>query len=382
MLIAFWIFSGLLVYSYVVYPLALVLASLFLRRSHEADDGYLPEASIIIPAHNERDVIASKIENCLKLDYPREKLEIIVASDASTDDTAEIARGFAKDGVIVLDSTPRRGKMAVLNATVPKARSEIIVLTDANAMFKEDALKKMVRHFADARIGCVCGAKRIVEGRSEIGHAEGFYWKYENLVKTLESRIGSCAGADGSIYALRRSLYPFPREDRAIMDDLAVSLKVVEKGFRVVFEKEASAFETASVRIPDEFRRKARILSGALVAVGCARRLLIPGRSPVWIQLYSHKFVRWAGGLLLAGVLLANLFLLGHFFYRMVLILQFLCYSLALAGFVLQAKGKRSGKIHIIFYFVLTNVAQVAGLVRYCLGREKGAWERLEREAA
>ncbi len=382
MLVAFWIFSGLLVYSYILYPLALALASLLRRKSEEPRDGCVPGVSIIIPAHNERDVIAPKIENCLKLDYPRDRLEIIVASDASTDDTVEVARGFAKEGVIVLDSKPRKGKMGVLNAAVPEASSEIIVLTDANAMFKEDALMKMVRHFADARIGCVCGAKRIVEGNSEIGHAEGFYWRYENLVKTLESRMGSCAGADGSIYALRRELYPFPREDKVIMDDLAVSLKVIEKGYRVVFEKEASAFEGASVRVLDEFKRKARILSGALVAVGYARKLLIPGRSPVWIQLYSHKLVRWAGGLLLAGALITNFFLLGHIFYRAVLFLQLLLYGLALAGLAMQASGKKSGKIHILFYFVFTNAAQIVGLARYFLGREKPAWERFEREAA
>ena len=379
MLIAFWIFFGLLVYSYIVYPLLLAMGSMVLRKKHTSDDQFAPSVTLIIPAYNEDEVIRKKIENSLSVDYPRDKLQVVVASDASTDKTVEVAKYFLEDGVKIEDYTERKGKMAVVNATVLKTECEILVLTDANAMFERSAVRKLVRHFADPQIGCVCGAKRIVSGEFDIGSSESLYWKYENLLKKMESTVGSCPWADGSIYALRRELYPFPREDRMIMDDLAVSLKVIEKGYRVIFDEDAKAYESTSVRILDEFRRKARILSGALAAVASSRRLLVPLLSPIWIQLYSHKIVRWSGGVLMLGALLTNLFLIGYL-YRTILVLQLIFYAMALVGLILQASGRRGGKLSMPFYFVLTNAAQLLGFWRFLVGREKPAWERLERE--
>jgi cellulose synthase/poly-beta-1,6-N-acetylglucosamine synthase-like glycosyltransferase len=381
MLIAFWVFMGLLVYSYFVYPALLAVASLFAGRKHRVDDSFLPRVSLIVPAHNEEGVIEEKIRNILALDYPKSKLEVVIASDGSTDKTVALARRFIGEGVSIEDYKVRRGKMGTLNAIVPKTEFEILVLTDANAMFKKDAVRRLVRHFSDSNIGCVCGAKRIVSMKSGIGSGEGLYWRYENFLKKMESRVGSCAGADGSIYALRRELYPFPREDRAIMDDLAVSLKIIERGYRVIFEPSAIALEGASVRVGDEFRRKVRILSGALVAVAFAKRLLVPLRSPVWIQLYSHKVIRWGGGILMLGALLTNIFLLGYF-YRTVLALQAVFYLMAFAGFALSIRGRTGGKLYLPFHFVLTNAAQVVGVWKYMTRAEKPAWERLEREPA
>jgi len=381
MLIAFWICVGLLAYSYLLYPLLLMVASIFSRKSHFTDEEFCPSVCMIIPAHNEEGVIAEKLENSLALDYPRERLKIVVVSDASTDATVAVAERFMKDGVVVEDYGQRRGKMGVLNAAVRKIDAEILLLTDANAMFATDAVRRLVQHFADPLVGCVCGAKRISRGRSDIGMTEGLYWRYENFLKILESRTGSCVGADGSIYALRRGLYPYPREDRVIMDDLAVSLKVAEQGCRVLFERDATATEGASVSARDEFKRKARILAGALVAVAYGKKLLVPFKSPVWLQLYSHKLIRWTGGFLMFGALLTNLFLAGYF-YRTVLALQSAFYAAALLGLVLQVCGRRAGKLHLAFYFVFTNAAQIAGLFRYFFRPEKAAWERLEREAA
>lgn len=379
MRIIFWASVGLLIYAYALYPCILWLVAKLWRREHKTDPDYLPKVSLIIPAYNEESVIEEKLDNSLSLDYPVESLEVIVSSDGSTDQTVAIASKSAGDRVRVNDFRHRSGKMGVLNRTVPEAEGEIVVLTDANSIFRRDAVRKLVQHFADGEVACVCGVKTIVEDhRSELGECEGWYWRFENYLKEKESEFGSCVGADGSIYALRKEYYPFPRTDRVIMDDFAVSLKVIESGRRAVFEKEALAYEASSSSLPGEFRRKARILAGALVSLTSARSLLLPWRSPVAWQLLSHKVLRWLGPLLMSSAFLANIFL-GGLFYRSMLALQILFYLSAAAGAVLGARGIRSGPLRIPCHFVLANAAQAFGFLNHLRKRYRPAWERIDR---
>lgn len=370
---------------YIGYPLLLLIISKIKPKLYKKDESLLPSVSLIIPAYNEEKVIKKKIKNSLELDY-QGKLDIIIASDGSEDKTVEIAEKFNK--IKVKKFNQRRGKMATLNETVKDVESEIIVLTDANAMFEKDAIKKLVRDFKDESVGCVCGVKSVKKD-GKIGKYEGLYWKLEKFLKEKESKIGSCV-ADGSIYAVRRKLYPFPKEDRIIMDDLAVSLAVINNGYRSVLEKEAVAYETASVNIFDEFRRKVRIMEGAITSI------IDYGIKKTALQIVSHKILRWAGGVFMIAALISNIFTYGTF-YSILLLLQMCFYSFAVIGFIFEIKSGRGvlqyaprhseqseeSKIKEVFrlpfYFCLTNSAQIVGVIKYIIGDKKPIWTKIER---
>ncbi|MCK4352415.1 glycosyltransferase [candidate division WOR-3 bacterium] len=409
MKILFFLSLGILLYVYFGYPLLLLILSK-IKKPHNRSTAQLqsfPSVSLIIPAYNEEEIIEEKIKNSFSLDYPG-KVEIILSSDGSTDKTVEITSKFKK--VKINDFKERKGKMATLNRTLrgsyegTKAPTgEIIIFTDANAMFEKDALKNLIRNFADKSIGCVCGAKRIKKenlparrsalagGCSHlVGGCEKTYWKMENFLKEKESEIGSCI-ADGSIYALRKELYPFPREDKIIMDDFAISLGIINKNYRVVFEPKAVAYESASLNTFAEFKRKVRILEGALATI-----LSCPIKR-VGFQIVSHKILRWLGGIFMITLLISNLFIAcptsgrrESISYQVFLMVQMCFYLFALVGFgataITVAIPISSGRKHKIFslfyspfYFCLTNLAQVIGFLKYIVGSKQPFWERAER---
>lgn len=378
----FWFSFIILFYVYMGYWLILYVLSKTKKKGHKINKNlepkiFEPNVSLVIPVHNEEDVIVQKLKNALSLDYPSQKLEIVVASDNSNDKTVEIVKGYITKQlplVKLFDFKKRRGKMAVLNESVRKLNSDIIVFTDANAMFKKDVIRKLVSHFADEDIGCVCGAKTITRGEN-IEKCEGIYWRFENSLKLAESEFGSCCGADGSIYAVRRELYPFPRDDRLIMDDFAVSLGIIAGDKRVIFEKEAVSYETPSATSLDEFRRKTRIMVGAIGAiVGVIHELPL---HTILFQLISHKILRWAGGLFMVILFISNLFV-----YHPFLILQIIFYSFALSGFIFETQNserKTQNYFYVPYYFCLTNIAQIVGLVKYIKGERSPEWGKVER---
>ena len=378
MWLIFWLSVIVLGYTYFLYPLVIWLAGSLFEKKHLSDEDYFPPVSIIIPAYNEQDCIEEKILNSLQLDYPADKLEIIVSSDNSEDGTAEIVRKYLDRGVKFNDFKQRAGKMGVLNKTVPAAGGEILLFTDANAMFDKQVVKKMVRHFADSQVGCVSGAKIIPQGNSPSAEGEGLYWRWESFLKEQESRFSSCAGADGAVYAVRKSLYPFPRDDVIIMDDLAVSLKIIAKGYRCIYDPEAKAYEHSNTGIVEEFRRKGRILAGAITVLRDLSRLLRPG-SPIFWQLWSHKVLRWACICFMGLAFFSNIFLASSFPYRLFLFGQSLFYGCALLGFGFESHGQRKRLFYIPFYFVLFNLAQLFGLIFYLRGEYRPAWEKIQR---
>lgn len=380
----FWIIIFLVIYPYLVYPVLLAILAAICGKKHAVDDNYTPAVTLIIPAHNEEDCIADKIRNALALDFPKDKLQVIVGSDGSQDKTNEIAASFKEPNVLFLPFETQSGKMSVINKCVPRATGEIIVLTDANAMFEPGAIKALVRHFVDPQIGCVSGAKVIAVSGAATASGEGLYWKLESFLKKTEAVTGSCAGADGAVYAVRKSLYSYPRDTTVIMDDFAVSLNVIGRGFRCIYEPGAKALEPGGMLLREEFRRKARILAGALTVFFDSFRVFWFHSIEMSFKLVSHKVIRWMGFPLMIAALALNYLLLGRLIngipvYDIFFKVQTLVYGLVAIGWFLEALKIRVKPLYLLFYFAMTNLAQVYGVWKYLNRPRTGAWEKLKR---
>ena len=363
MKILFWTVSILIVYTYLLYPLVLSVLARFKKEILQKSD-ILPGVSIIVSAYNEEVVIEEKIKNCMELDYPKESLEIIIASDGSDDRTNEIVKRFFDEGVVLADYKERRGKSEVLNRTVPTAKNEIIVLSDANTSFRKDALKMLVRNFGDDRVGCVCGEMKFRNSReNKIGELEGFYWKYEVFLKRLEGQRGSLLGANGGIYAIRKRLFEKIPSD-TIIDDFVIPMKILEKEYRVLYEPEAIAYEDTAKGVIQEMARRVRIGAGDFQSLILTRQLLNPFRGFSAYAFWSHKVLRWFAPFLLIGALFFNAFLVGEKFYLIVFISQVSFYAMALTG----RMNPKAGRIKIFgmcYYFVSMNIALLAGFFRF-----------------
>ena len=372
--IFFVVSAGLLIYTYLGYPLLLILWGLLRPRPHDRDLDYIPMVSLIIAAWNEEQVIREKIENSLALDYPQDRLEIVVACDGCTDETAMIAREYSQ--VHVIEYPKRRGKTAVLNETVPRVKGEIVVFSDANAFLQPGALEQLAANFVDPEVGCVDGVKRIThEG---VG-TEGLYWLYESLLKKYESRIGSIVGADGGLFAIRRALYVPPPED-TLIDDFVLSIRVVLEGRRAIYEPKAVASEEAAPSLGGEYRRKVRMAAGAFQTMARMPSLILnPLRGRIWWQTCSHKVLRWLGPFWLIGAAVGAVFATG-WLRTWGLGLQLVFYLAALLGGI-QAVFTRIGwpPLRAVFYFCFTNCCLLVGFFRWVLGKQKATWEKAER---
>ena len=377
--IFFWAAVSLCLYPYAGYPMLLMLRARFWPKPVHGR-AITPTVTIIIAAHNEARQLGPKIENMLALDYPPEQRDIIVASDGSTDATASVVQRYRTQGVRLLD-LPRCGKLHALNQAVDASRGEILVLTDANAAFAPQALKALVRPFADPQVGGVCGNQKF-DGGAVIGDSaaggEGAYWAFDKALKRLESESGSIIAADGSIYALRRKLY-IALEDGAQADDFAISARVVTVGGkRLVFAADAVSFEPPPIDSALEFRRKARIANHGLRAILSLEGGLNPFRSGFYaVALWSHKVLRFTLPLMAAVALGTNVMLAADsIFYRLLLAGQLLFYLLALTGWVQRAsKWGRLKVVSLPFYFCLANAALLFGFVLVARGQRIVVWE-------
>jgi cellulose synthase/poly-beta-1,6-N-acetylglucosamine synthase-like glycosyltransferase len=355
-----------------------------MRRRHVRQAGIEPKVSVVIAAHNEEATIVRKIGNALELDYPSHLLEIIVASDGSMDRTVPLARGFSDRGVHVL-ALPRLGKIPALNEAVASATGDILLFTDANTHLDSSALRKLVRNFADPEVGGVCGNQIVSLAGDEDSTASGerLYWGYDKKLKALESATGSIVSADGAIYAIRRELYERPANS-LLNDDFAISTKVVERGRRLVFEREALAWETASASAEHEFERKVRILSRGFRSIIAARTLLNPLRYGFYsLVLFTHKVLRRLTPLFLAGLLAGSILALGRGpFYVLAAVTQLGFYAIAAIGGM--ARSTPWGKNRLIgapFFFCLTNAAALVGLSHVISGKRIEVWQPRRRGA-
>ncbi len=393
---AFWLSVAWIAYVHAGYPLLLgVLAALAGKRAAEGSQaGTPPTVSVVIAAHDEEAVIAEKLENTLALDYPAERLQILVASEGSRDRTFEVVQGFAARGVEQSYRRQRRGKVAAINAAVALARGEIVVFSDANNLYERDALQRLVAAFREPRVGAATGAKGVRREDGSVAEGEGLYWRYESFIQRSEARLGSCIGAAGEIFALRRELFE-PIPTGVINDDFHMAMRVLCRGYVVAYVPEARSWERGSLRLEDERLRRARIVAGRFQALGMARRLF-PWRRPLLLwQLLSHKLARplvpWAMLLAFVANLAAWLFPppAGSGALRLappvaggLLVAQAGFYLLACGGLWIRPRGTVGKMMSLPAFLVSSNLAAVSGLFGYLAGRQTAVWQRVSRRAA
>ncbi len=372
--IIWWALAVLVVYTYAGYPALLgVLARIRPKRLPRAD--IRPSVSLIIAAHNEEACIREKLENSLALDYPRDKLEIWVASDASTDRTDAIVAEFAGQGVRLNAVAERRGKSHAQNRTVEMAAGEVLVFSDANSMYEPDAVAKLVRNLADPKVGYVSGELRYRKPRSAIGAGEGLYWRYETWIKRKESETGNIINGNGAIYAVpRRHFVPVPEHTGA---DLWLPLTQIRRGLRTVHEPGAVAYEETSLTAADEYGRKHRSVARAIRALTEHVDLLNLFRYGLTsVKLVSHRHLRYVVPYLIMALIVLNVFLLSSAFFRVTMGLQLAFYAAALVGAWLQSRRKRVILFYVPYYFCVVNFAAVQGALRFLRGERVQVWEK------
>jgi len=358
----FWLSAAFIVYAYVGYPAVLAVWTRTVASRHRqaavqeggveaqpspfaSADARCPRVSVIIAARNEARRLPARIDNILASDYPTDRIEIIVASDGSTDDTASALAAY-RDRVTLL-TLPAIGKAAALNAAVLHARHPILVFADARQRFAPDAIRRMVAAFADPRVGAVSGELIIdceqggeAAERSTIGDGVGAYWKYEKWLRRSEAIVGSTVGVTGAAYAMRRWLWqPLPAD--AILDDVLGPMRIVRRGYRVIFEPSARAFDRAASDAAAELHRKVRTLAGNFQLLRYEPRLLVPGQNPVWLQFVSHKLARLFVPYALILLFISSAWLAaGSVFYALAFAVQALFYGLALYGALLDRRAR------------------------------------------
>ncbi len=374
--VTFWISACLVVYVYAGYPAALWLLGVLGVSRPVRQLAIEPTVTLVVSAYNEVAVIDEKLRNSLALDYPADKLHVLVVSDASSDGTDARVEACQDSRVELLRMPERGGKTVGLNAAVRRARGEIIVFSDANAMYDSLALRQLVRNFADPEVGAVTGESRyrIAEQDDASTDAENQYWTYELWIKRMESSLGSLVGADGAIYAVRKALY----SDLGVADlsDFVNPLQVVARGYRNVYETEAISYESGAEGFGAEFRRKVRIVNRAWRATLKLRSLLNPFRHGFFaLQFLSHKVLRWFVPVFLLVALLSNLWLAGtSTLYSATLAAQALLYGAAAAGMLLERLGRPVRLLNIPYYFCAVNIASLLGIWQALAGRTYTTW--------
>lgn len=383
MLILFWLCTSLIVWVYAGYPLLLWLLSRIRSPRPVRTAAIEPAVTLVISAYNEAEIIRAKIENSLALDYPRERLDIIVVSDCSDDGTDEIVNAYAAQGVRLLRMHERGGKTAGLNAVLPRARGDIVVFSDANAMYERRAVRHLVRNFADPAVGCVTGESRYnVEGATDSTQSENLYWRYELALKKMETRLGSLVGGDGAIYAIRKQLYrPMQPWD---LSDFVNPMQIVLQGYRNVYEAEAVSWENGADDFAQEFRRKVRIVSRAWRGMWRVAGVLNPLRFGWFsLQVLSHKLLRWLVPVFMIGAAGANLFIWRQsLFYGLTAAAQMLFYVLALVGWRRTGRTAAAKVFYVPYYFCLINYASLLGILSYYRGRTFTTWQTVRVRAA
>lgn len=367
---------ALLTYVYVGYPLAMRIRAAWRPRPSAARP-IEPAVSVVIVVHNEAARIDLRLSNLLHLDYPPDRLQIILASDGSDDDTVTRARAFEPRGVDVIAYAQRRGKPAVLNAVVPAASGDVVVLADARQRFDPLAIRALVRHFADPRIGAVSGQLVLTDSgdATTAGDGAGFYWRYETSIRRSESRCDSTVGATGAIYAIRRDLFE-PIPDDTLLDDVVIPARIMRRGYRVLFEPQARAWDRVPATASEEFVRKVRTIAGNFQLFARERWLLNPWANRLWLQTLSHKGARLLVPVLHAAALGANAALAADPRWRVLLVLQAIFYGMALAGFLLRNTRARVPLIALPYAICLLGWATVVACVRYGRGRQQVTWDR------
>ena len=332
---------------------------------------------MIISVYNEEKSIRKKLKNSLFLDYPKDKLEIIVASNGSTDNTNKIVSEYFKIGV-KLNSIKKAGKTNAQNMTAPLSSGEIIVFSDANSIYDKQAIRKLIKNFDDKRVGLVHG-RAVIQKANEglVTKGVSLYAKYEDFIKIFESRLGHSITAYGGMLAIRRCLYePI---DVNFMEDFILPILTITKGYKSLFEHEALYYERGARNADEEFNTRARIITqDSLAFVNLIPKLLNSNKKFLIFQLISHKFLRWCIPFFLITLLILNIFLLNSFFYQCTILGQSIFYLFAFCGYIFYKTNSTYKIFYIPFYFCLVNGASLIGLVRMTLGKKIPTWNKSE----
>jgi cellulose synthase/poly-beta-1,6-N-acetylglucosamine synthase-like glycosyltransferase len=366
----FWLAVSVPLYAYLVYPLLLLALRIVVHRE-VLKQPILPTLSLLIPAYNEASVIERKIRNSLDLDYPAEQLEIVIASDGSSDETVAVAQRLA-DGrrVRVLAFPENRGKMAVMNASVAQLRGEIVVFSDAAAMLHAASLRRLIENFADPAVGAVSGRYTVIRpGEVNIGASEDLYWKYETFLKVQESQLASTLGGHGHLHAIRKALYPYPTA-RTINDDYVIPVSVLAKGYRAVYEPSAIVYEEAHEMTG--FGRRIRIMAGNIQQCREIGKLISPLRPLPLFFFLSHKIARLLVPFAMLAAAIANVLLLRSPVFFALLCGQAAFYLLAVSGALWRLRPKI---LMLPFYFSMINAAAFFGFYHALTERRNMAWK-------
>lgn len=377
--ILLWSAAALIAYTYIGYPVLITFLSFFIKTRVNAAE-IEPYVTLLIAAYNEEKDIAKKLDNSLALDYPKEKLEIVVASDGSTDRTDEIVKGYEQneEGVrVVLHRVEGRlGKTAAQNSAVRIARGDIIIFSDAASLYDPNAVHALVRNYANPAVGAVSGMYRYINKTDgSVGTATIRFWNFENFIKGRQTRIKTITGCCGCIYSVRKDAYTELPSN--IISDLVEPLTILKKGYRIVFEPEARAYEETTEKPKDEFRMRVRVIVRGMNGLLYMRTLLNPFRYPfVSFQLISHKILRWlvpvfciilfltSASLATAGRLYSGLFLA-----------QVSFYLLAVAGALLDSWGIKAKALSLPMYFTIVNAASLVSLFKVFKGENIVVWQ-------
>lgn len=381
----FWISLFLIVYTYLGYGILVWLLAKFRgRKAVSGDPADFPHVTMVIAAYNEADYIVDKLYNTLDLDYPRDQFDIIVVTDGSSDQTPELVKQF--QDVRLYHRDERRGKIHAVNRVMKEVDTPVVVFSDANTMLNREALKKMVRHYEDPQVGGVSGEKRIVSKSSDnaSGAGEGLYWKYESFLKKKDSDLYTMVGAAGELFSVRTALYE-EAPANMIIEDFYISLRVVARGYRFVYEPEAMATETASASVEDEWKRKVRISAGGIQAILKLRYLMNPFRyGIVSFEYLSHRVLRWTlAPLALFTALLFNVVLALTLspLYLVLMAGQGAFYGWAFIGYLFRNQAISIKGFFVPFYFTVMNLSVYAGFLRFLRGKQAVTWEKTQRAA-
>ena len=388
MTIALWVCLFLVFYTFFGYGILLfVLVKLRTmimgKRPVPNNGGKWPSLTLVVSAYNEEDCIAQKIENSLSLTYPQDKITYLFASDGSTDATPAIIAKYPQ--ITLMHRPERKGKIAAMERAMHEVTSEVVIFTDANTMLNKEALMNICRHYHDPKVGAVSGEKRVsIADVADATAGEGFYWKYESKLKTWDSELYSVVGAAGELFSVRTKLYePVPPD--TILDDFMISLRIAEKGYRIIYEKAAYATETGSENITEELKRKIRIAAGGIQSIVRLKSLLNPFNNFVLcFQYVSHRVLRWT----ITPFLMVLAFVLNGIIafqyhgkvYVALFAMQVFFYGLAVLGWILEKRQVRIKALFIPYYFCMMNYAVAAGIRRYFLKQQSVTWEKAKRK--
>ena len=390
--ILFWILLFVIFYAYLGYGIVLFILvkikRLFFRKKSQAATDYEPDVTLFVAAYNEKDYVDAKVSNSLELEYPHEKVHQVWVTDGSNDGTSDLLQKYKDQGVEVYHEDARGGKIGAMNRGIQFVKTPIVIFSDGNTMLGKESIRRIVNLFADPKVGCVSGEKRIFnKDKDSAAATEGIYWKYESKLKKWDAELYSVVGAAGELFAIRTELFEKVEKD-TLLDDLIISLRIAMKGKTIQYDPEAYAIENPSANVKEELKRKIRIAAGGIQSIVRLKPLLnIFKYGILSFQFISHRVLRWT----LAPLSLPFIFLFNFYLawqagfanysniYTLLFYAQLLFYIMALSGWYLENRKISLKILFVPYYFFVMNYAVFAGINRYFKGQQSVNWERAKR---